>query len=210
MKNTIVKLIIWFVIYVGYVFMAYEIAIVNIKMNFHEFFEGHLFDVQKYFLDVSFFFTVYLFILKKPFTSTSFVSRCKELYLFHVVFYGIKICIMYIFVTLFLFLGASVLGGLYLQIDTRFIFNILNLFAFLFFTYLVYLLFLIKTEKQNLSLIVGYSINLLILSLYHATSLVSENIFSMIELLVLNTYSVASIVMILFITVIYRRKEFLS
>ena len=200
----------WGFVYACYVLMAYNIAVDMMQEDFIFFLYSNLFNLQKYFFDVSAFFMVYLFILKRPFTSPMFVSRCKDSYLNHVILYGVKICGIYIAYTAILFGGVSIIFGLNLIINMDLVRNISNLFSFLFTAYLIYLYLLIKTHKQMFSLLAGFSVNYIFLVIYYVLGAVDQNLAIELGYLLMNLYPILAIVMIVLNITQYNRKDFLA
>lgn len=202
------RIIIWAVIYMIYVYSTYDLSVVTLQGNFSVFIEGNLLNAQKFLFDVSIFYVSYLFVVKKPFVSTFYISRCRNIFLLNVILYGIKISIIYIFYTLCLFLGFPLLFGLPIVIDTYLIFGILNLLTFLFSTYLIYLFILIITSKQMFSLLSVFSLSLVLLIFYHSTGLINQEFSIMLENLILTVYPGVSLIMILANVIAFHRREF--
>lgn len=204
------RIIIWGGIYIAFIYMAYNVSIQTQGKDFIGFLYGNLFDLQKYFWDVSFIFHIYLFILKKPFASLMFVSRCRKNYFTYVIRYGARICGFYFVYTFLLFYGIPILFGLPVTINVDIIIRFLNLFLFLFTVYLCYLFLLIKTNRQMLSLLAGFSINLLVLMLYHVLGAVDNELSSRMGNLLIASYPGLTVCMLLLIAFTAKRKEWLD
>lgn len=204
------RIIIFGGIYIAFIYMAYNVAVQMQGKDFIGFLYGNLFELQKYFWDVSFLFHLYLFILKKPFASTMFVSRCKQNYFTYVIRYGVRICGFYLVYTFLLFYGIPMLFGLPITINWNIICRFFNLFSFLFTVYLCYLFLLIKTNRQMQSLLAGFGINLIVLMFYHVLGAVDNELSSRMGDFLIASYPGLAVCMLLLIAFTVRRKEWLD
>jgi hypothetical protein len=171
---------------------------------------GNLFNLQKFLWDISAVFHVYLFILKKPFDSPMFVSRCKKNYFTYVVGYGARICGFYIVYTIILFFGFPILFGLPVTINMDIVIRFLNLFSFLLSVYLCYIFLLIKTNKQMLSLLAMFCINLIVLLLYNVIGGIDNELSIKLGDLLIGSYFVLAIIMLPLIAFTVKRKDWLD
>lgn len=204
------RLIIWGVSYIAFIYMAYHVSVQLQGKDFNGFLYGNLFELQKYFWDISFVFHVYLLILMKPFVSPMFVSRCKQHYFSYVLNYGVRICGLYMVYTVLLFYGIPILFRLPTTINGDIVFRFLNLFLFLFTLYLCYLFFLIKTNKQMISLLVGFGTNLIVLIFYHVLGAVNKNLKIRMEDALILIYPMMAVCLLLLIAFAVKRKEWLG
>lgn len=204
------RIIIWGVFYAAFIYMAYNVSVEMQELDFSGFLYGNLFELQKYCWDVSAVFYAYLFLLKKPFTSPMFVSRCKQNYFSYVIRYGMKICGFYTAFTFLLFYGIPILSGLSVTVNGNIIVRFLNLFTFLFMMYLWYLFLLIKTGRQMLSLLTGFGTNLIVLMVYYVLGAVDETLSAKMGEILMALYPGLAAVMLLIIWGTIRKKEWLD
>ena len=129
-----------------------------------------LFRLQKFLYNTSIFFIMYLFIMKLPFTSPMFVSRCREEYPKYVVFYGLKICSIYVIYTILIHIGIPFVFGTSISINSEIVLNAARLFSFILSMYFLYLNIYIKTNHQVLGLLSIFVLNLSILMIYYSIS----------------------------------------
>ncbi len=204
------RIILWGGFYFSFIYMAYNVSVRMQGKDFIEFLYGNLFELQKYFWDISFVFYIYLFILKKPFASSMFVSRCKQNYFTYVIRYGIRICGFYLVYTFLLFYAMPILSGLPITINGTIIFRFLSLFSFLFTLYLCYLFLLIRSNRQMQSLLAGLGINLLVLMFYHVLGAVDNELSMRLGNFLIASYPGLAVCMLLLIALTVRRKEWLD
>lgn len=204
------RIIIWGGLYAAFIYMAYFVSVQMQGKDFTGFLYGNLFNLQKYFWDVSFAFHLYLFIIKKPFTSPMFVSRCKQNYFSYVIWHGVQICGFYLIFTFLLFYGIPTLSGLQITMNRDIIVHFLNLFSFLFTVYLCYLFLLIKTNRQMQSLLEVLGINLFVLMLYHIFGTVDTVLSLVMEDFLIASYPGLAACMLLVIAFTVRRKDWLD
>lgn len=164
------SLLLWAIFYGTVVYFLYEESIkFNSQTNGAFFLENSLFRIQKFFFNINIFFTMYIFIMKKPFTSPTFLIRCQNQFLKYVINYGIRISLLFLIFTLCLHIGIPLLKGTNLVFKDV-ITGSISLFIFIFFMYLFYLYVLLRSNKQILSLLSVFVINFLTLVIYNAIS----------------------------------------
>ena len=202
---------VWGIVYMLFAFMSYNEALNSTKEIQDAFliFAQSLSSPQKLFFDVSIFFTIYLFILKKPFTEPMFVSRCKEKYLQYIIFFGVKICIGYLLYTIMLYLGIPIILGAKLSVNTALVLVIIRLFSVIFTLYLIYIIMLIKSNNQTLSIVSGCVLNIVLLLLLAVSYIFNYNLGKSLESAILIFYPWVSAIMVSVIFYEYKHKEFL-
>ena len=210
---TIVKknknLLIWGLVYLAFVYVAYDTSIVVQGLNFQEFLSGNLFNLQKYFFDVSILFIAYLYLVKKPFSSVFFVARCKTSYLLYVILYGLKVCLFYVGYTVVLFLGIPFLNGIPIQYGGSLLLDFVNLFFFLLTIYLSYIFVLLLSGKQMFGVLSAPLVNFVILMVHGLLVWTSEPLAMAIETFFLTSYASIAIVFLAIVVIVFRRKDFL-
>ncbi|RZT21386.1 hypothetical protein [Fictibacillus sp. BK138] len=207
------SILVWaafYLVMVHYIYSEY-VKLHNPEEETYLFLEQSLFRLQKFLYNTSIFFTIYLFIMKLPFTSPMFVSRCKEAYTKHILMYGLKICSIYVLFTLLIHLGIPMLFGTYIPITGEIILNTARLLSFVLSMYFLYLYLYLKTNKQILSMLSIYVINLTILVIYYSVSFaLGINSTIEMELRILTILSsVINIVGLLAIINISRNRDFI-
>lgn len=164
------SLFLWAIFYAIVVFFIYEESIkFNPQTNGSFFLEQSLFRIQKFFFNINIFFTMYIFIMKKPFTSPMFLIRCQNKAVKYIIDYGIKISLLFLIFTLSLHIGIPICKGTNL-VFKDFITGSISLFVFIFSMYLFYSYVLLRTHEQILSLLSVFVINFLTLIIYNSVS----------------------------------------
>jgi|GEM_PF-4678867 len=201
--------------------LIYLIAVYTLSREFLRFSSNHrflqfflwvnLFRAEAYYVGVLAFFISFLYVVKKPFHTVFFISRCKEFYLWHILLFGIKVCLFFIIYTAALFIGLPfLLGILMVHHDNSMFFNFLNLFMYVFSIYLLYMLALLLTGKQILSLAVTLAINLSIgiirWTVEHTASPIA---LIRMEHFISNYYILVAVVLLGAIVLVFKRKDFL-
>lgn len=207
------SIIVWGGIYlIVAIYQFTEFKIVrNLNENTYLFLEQSLFRVQKFMYNTSIIFTIYLFLLKRPFNSPMFVSRSREDFSKHVLLYGLKICFIYIVYTLIIYITIPLLFGTIIRVNSVVILNTAKLFTFIFSMYCMYLYFYLKTNQQILSIVSIYVFNFLILVIYFSIKS-SWSYMPSIELELQILTILSSIIIILFVSLILfenKNKDFL-
>ena len=203
------NILIWSLAYFIFIYTAYEVSMVILGFGFYEFVQENLFTVQKYFFDVSIFFVAYLFIMKKPFHWNLCVIRNGNLYVYHGVLYGLKICLFYIAYTMILFFGIPLLGGAQIQLNSSIFFNFWNLFSFLFATYLCYLLVLLLSGNQVFGILASFAVNSAILMAYSIIGMFNESFALLMEFFLMTFYTSIAIFLLGTTYVTFRKRDFL-
>lgn len=171
------------------------------------FLENYLFRAQKFLFNTSMLFTLYLFIVKAPFTSPMVVTRCRKMYTSYIVKYGIKLCTGYTLFTMLLFLGIPTIRGNSIPLSGELILQTAGLFVFVLSMYLLYVYILIHSGNQMLGVLSGFGINLLILMMYFTFSFDSGvTISTNIEINILTALS-ALLAMIYIALITYESKK---
>lgn len=203
------NLYLWMISYAFFAYTAFRVSIVEQGRSFYEFLYGNLFNPQKFLFDITIFFTFFLYTVKKPFNSLFFVSRCKSTYLSHVIFYGLKICFLYIIYTIILFYGIPYVIKGYFYFDISLLMSFWNLFAFLLSTYMIYILVLLISEKQMVAVLSGSVINIAILMIHFFLSTTGSVAGKVFEAFLMSSYTGISLLVFVVVLISYRRKEFL-
>jgi len=202
-------LLIWCLAYTFFVFSAFRESFSIQGLSFSSYLEGNLFNLQNYFLSISLFFTSYLYLMKRPFTSAMFVARCKNTYIVHILLYGIKICLFYMGLTIVLFFGFPLLYGIDIQFNWAMFLSFFNLFAYLYTIYLLYILALLLTGKQMIGVLSGFAINSSMLIVYWAARNIHGPLGVQLSNFLLSFYTAIALIVAVAILVIFRRKDFL-
>jgi len=204
------NLLIWCAIYSGYAFAVYSLYFVQRDLNFYAFLEASIFDIRNYFYDISIFFIAYLFILKKPFNSPMFISRCKESYLIHILIYGLKICLFFVLFMAVLFYCIPILGGVEVWLDSTQLLDFANLFSFLYTTYLLYIVLLLLCNIQMYSLLGGLAVNFSVHVVLFFLRITNEPLSSQIASFLRTSYAGIAIVFLIALVLIFRKKDFIT
>ncbi|CAH0344394.1 hypothetical protein BCI9360_00647 [Bacillus sp. CECT 9360] len=165
------NIVIWAALYAVIVYFIYsEFLKVDKHVDTDLFLEQSLFRLQKFLYNTSIFFIMYLFILKLPFASAMFVSRCREELPMHLITYGLRICIIYVIYSVSLHIGIPYFFGTKIPITAEVVLNTVKLFSFVLSMYFLYLYIYIKTNQQVLGLLSIFVLNLTILTIYFSIS----------------------------------------
>jgi len=200
------KIFIWVFIYTLYVYIAFNVW--GGSKDLQSILSEALFAPQKYYFDATLFFTAYIFVLKKPFVSAQYVTRCKSAYFFNILFYGIKICSFYLIYTFILFFGCSILNSYSIHLNSMILLNILNFASFIISLYLLYLLFLLLFENQIVGVLAGVVININIMVILFLINEINENYYTTVSKIIMAVYPGVAIALVLCNAYLYRRKEF--
>jgi len=201
------RFLVWFAAYALFAFMAYEVTMLRQERCFHGFLEANLFSLDRYSFSILNFFIPYLYLMKRPFESVFFVARCKESHLLHMVFYGLKICLLYIGITMFFFLGIPFLDGFRLTFEIYLILNFLNLFSYLFTTYLLYVMILLLSRKQMLAILGSMAINWVLMLTPAILNTINEELALRFISFLLTSYTLIAVIMLGIIYLVFRRRD---